>query len=223
MSDKHNTNANKDKDKVIIIGLTGSYAMGKSTASAMFQQRGIPVHDADATVHALLAAGGEGVEAVAQHFPQTLVHNGASNKSIDRKKLGVEVFADQAKRETLESIVHPLVQAKRLAWLDAIKKSESPNTHPLLVVFDIPLLLETGKESLCDYIVVVSAPKWVQEKRALARDGMDLSRLKNILLRQMADADKQKRADYIIPTQFGITASAWYIDRILADIRLCHA
>lgn len=220
MTDKQN------KKRVIIIGLTGSYAMGKSTASAMFQQRGIAVHDADATVHALLAAGGEGVAAVAQHFPQTLIQGGEEgvNKNrIDRKKLGAEVFADQAKRETLESILHPLVQAKRLAWLDAIKKSESGNAYPLLVVFDIPLLLETGKESLCDYVIVVSAPKWVQEKRALARDGMNRPRLKNILQRQMADADKRRRADYIIPTQFGITASAWYIDRILADIRLCHA
>ena len=194
----------------IKLGLTGSYAMGKSTIADMFAARGVAVHDADRAVHALLAEGGDGVVAVGQHFPETVIKSGG----IDRKKLGSIVFADEAKREILESVLHPLVQTHRMAWLDSV----SPTKR--LVMFDIPLLFETGKQVLCDYTIVVSAPEWVQTKRALAREGMDATRLQQILARQMPDGEKRVLADYIIPTQFGISASAWYIVRVLADIGL---
>ena len=202
-------------NRITIIGLTGSYAMGKTTAAGIFRVRGIPVHDADQAVHQLLGPGGGAVATVAQHFPQTLM---ADNNSIDRRKLGDAVFADDNKRQLLESLLHPLVQEARSRWLQAFPPaSDSPPRQ--LAVFDIPLLFETGKEAMCDYVVVVSAPDWVQQKRATAR-GLDEARLAAILARQLADSEKRKRADYIIPTQFGITTSTWYIDRLLADIRL---
>ena len=202
--------------RVIKIGLTGSYAMGKSTAAGLLRAGGVPVHDADAAVHALLAKGGKGVAKVAQHFPHALTED----SSIDRKKLGDTVFADSQKRVLLESLVHPLVQDMRAAWLASQQKHASNKAQMLLVVFDIPLLFETGKEVLCDYVAVVSAPAWVQKTRALARPNMTANRFTAILNRQLADSEKRQRADYILPSQFGMLASTWYIDRMLADIRL---
>ena len=212
----------RDK-RAIIIGLTGSYAMGKTTAAGLFRDRGVSVHDADGAVHQLLGPGGKAVAAVAQHFPTTLL----SDNSIDRRKLGDAGFADDNKRALLESILHPLVQERRQRWLQALhsareksdgQSADSTNTLPI-AVFDVPLLFETGKETMCDYTVVVSAPLWVQKKRARLR-GISDERLAAILARQMSDAEKRQRADYIIPTQFGTLASAWYIDRLLGDIRL---
>ena len=180
---------------MVILGLTGSIAMGKSTAARMLRRRlGVPVHDSDAAVHALLAEGGAAVPLVARAFPG-VVRDGA----VDRRALGAVVFSDPQALRTLESLLHPMVSARSLAFLKHRARARNP-----LVVLDIPLLFETGGERRCDATIVVSAPALVQRQRVLARPGMTPAKLAGILARQMPDCEKRRRADFVVPTGLGL-------------------
>lgn len=185
---------------MVIFGLTGSIAMGKSTAAGMLRRLGVPVHDSDAVVHRLLAKDGAAVPLVAETFP-SVVRGGA----VDRQSLGAVVFADPAALQKLESLLHPLVSQQALTFL-----KQSAAAHARLVVLDIPLLFETSAQRRCDATIVVSAPGLVQRQRALARPGMTPAKLAGILARQMPDAIKRRRADFVVPTGlgFGVTLRA---------------
>jgi dephospho-CoA kinase len=194
---------------VKIIGLTGSIGMGKTTAAGLFRLRKVPVYDADRAVHKLSEKGGRAVPAIARTFPDA-VRDGA----VDRKALGALVFKNPKALKQLESILHPLVAKERMAFL-----RRQRGRRARVVVLDIPLLFETGGEGLADYILVVSAPPFLQTARVMARPGMSAEKLQGILSHQMADRDKRRRADLVIPTGTGKRAALRVIDRLLADLR----
>lgn len=173
---------------MITIGLTGSIGMGKSTVAQMFAAEGVPVFDADAAVHRLQGPGGALVDTIEKAFPGSTGVNG-----VDRTALGAAVFGDQQALGRLEAIVHPAVARERSAFLAA-------NTAKPLVVFDVPLLFETGGDTGVDKVVVVSASPDVQRERVLARPGQSAERLAAILARQTPDAEKRARADFVIAT-----------------------
>lgn len=178
---------------MVILGLTGSIAMGKTTAAGLLRRLGVPVFEADREVHALLARGGAAVPMVAAEFPG-LVTDGV----VDRSALGQRVFADAQALADLEAILHPLVRRSEQRFLRAAALRRVP-----LVVLDIPLLLETGGERAVDATVVVSAPAFIQESRVFGRPGMTPERLQAVLGRQMADVEKRRRADFVVPTGMG--------------------
>jgi dephospho-CoA kinase len=175
---------------MIVIGLTGSIGMGKSTATTTFRRIGIPVFDADAAVHRLQARGGRAVAPVGAAFPGS-VRDGA----VDREALRRAVLTDPTALKRLERIVHPLVRDAERRFLARARREGRR-----LVVLDVPLLLETGGEKRVDRVVVVSAPAAVQAVRVLRRPGMTAERLASIRARQMADAEKRRRADHVIRT-----------------------
>jgi dephospho-CoA kinase len=177
---------------MIKAALTGSIGMGKSTTAAMFAEAGIPVYDADAAVHALYE--GEAVPLVEAAFPGSSV-----NGRIDREKLGPMVLGNPQALKKLESIVHPLVHARQKAFID-----QAETEGQKLVILDIPLLFETGGEGRVDKIIVVSAPPDEQKRRVLARPGMTEEKFAAILARQVPDAEKRKRADFVIDTGKGL-------------------
>lgn len=177
---------------MIRLGLTGSIAMGKSATAKMFAEAGVPVHDADAAVHALYA--GRAVPLIEAAFPGT-----TADGKVDRTRLGEAVLGKAEAIARLEAIIHPLVHEEEANFL-ARARTEGRR----MVVLDIPLLFETGGERRMDAVVVVSAPAEVQRERALARPGMTAQRLDAILARQMPDADKRRRAHFIIETGSGL-------------------
>jgi len=179
---------------MIVLGLTGSIGMGKSTASAMFRSLGVPVFDSDAAVHKVLAVGGAAVARIEETFPGTKGPDGG----VDRQKLGAAVFGDATKLRKLESIVHPLVRQLQLKFRKRAKAARTP-----LIVIDVPLLFETGGERHCDATCVVSAPGFVQAQRVLARPGMTPDKFHDILQQQVPDAEKRRRADFVVPTGAG--------------------
>jgi dephospho-CoA kinase len=195
---------------MVIIGLTGSIAMGKSTLASMFCDEGLPVYDADQTVHDLLATGGAAAKSVGQAFPETVCEDG----SINRSTLGKLVFNEGNLRQKLEQILHPLVSMERDRWLDNYRRDKMP-----FVVLDIPLLFETGGEKDCDVTVVASSSHYIQKLRALSRGNMTPDQFDSILSLQMPDTMKRGKADFVVPTDFGLTASRWYIRRILDVLR----
>jgi dephospho-CoA kinase len=172
----------------MIIGLTGSIGMGKSTVAAMFAEAGIPVFDADAEVRAMQGPGGELLPAIEAAFPGSTGPGG-----VDRDRLGHQVFADKAALARLEAIVHPAVAARRAAFLGA-------HADKRAVVFDIPLLFERGGHEAVDTIVVVSAPEPVQRARVLSRPGMTEQKFAHIFGLQLHDSHKRARADHVIDT-----------------------
>lgn len=176
---------------MFVIGLTGSIGMGKSTTSDIFRSLGIPVHDADATVHRLYA--GAAVGPIGAAFPGVVVDG-----QVDRTRLGAVVLKDGVAMKRLEAIVHPLVGAAERAFRDRMRA----RGHALAVL-DIPLLLETGAERRVDAVAVVSAPADVQRQRVLGRPGMTEEKLAAILARQMPDADKRARAHFVIESGYG--------------------
>ncbi len=194
---------------MIKIGLTGSIGMGKTRTAALFNELGVPVYDADAAVHKLYAKGGAGVAPVAKLFP-TVVVDGA----VSRERLARIVLGDKAALERLEGVVHPLAaqcQKERLAKL-AAEGAE-------MVVLDIPLLFEKERQSNVDIVVVVSASPQIQRERVLQRAGMDGAKLNAILERQIPDAVKRKKADYIVETDKGVEDAREQVKKIIADIR----
>ena len=177
----------------LVIGLTGSVAMGKSTVAAFFRHLGIPVFDADQVVHLLLGPKGKALKAVAARFPGTV-----STKGADRKAIGAKVFANPAALKDLEAIIHPLVREDRERFLQRAGLARHP-----IVVLDIPLLFEGQTHAICDLVIVVSAPSFLQRQRALARPGMTAARLESILSRQWSDQKKRAAADVVIPSGLG--------------------
>jgi dephospho-CoA kinase len=195
---------------MIVLGLTGSVGMGKSTAAAMLRRLGVPVHDADATVHRLLAPGGAAVAAVAKAFPDTRRKDGG----IDRVALGRRVFADGKALQRLERILHPLVRRSQQRFLAAARGRREP-----LVVLDVPLLFEGGGDSRCDKVIVVSAPAPVQRARVMARPGMTEARFRAILAKQMPDREKRRRADYVVPSGLGRALTYRKLGQIVRELR----
>lgn len=192
----------------LILGLTGSIGMGKSETARMFLAEGVPVFDADAAVHALMSAGGAAVAPVEAVFPG-VVRDGA----VDRKLLGARVFNDPEALRRLEAIIHPLVRRMEQDFVADAAARGAP-----IVVLDIPLLLETGGEGRCDKVVVVTASPEVQKARVLARPGMTEERLAAILAKQMPDAEKRKRADYVIHTEFGLEEARREVRQLIATL-----
>jgi dephospho-CoA kinase len=194
---------------MIILGLTGSVGMGKSTTAAMFAAEGVPVYDADAAVHALYAPGGAAVEPVAAAFPGVLRDGG-----VDRVALRAAVGGDPARWKLLESVVHPLVGAAQMAFLQAAREQGAD-----VVVLDIPLLFENGGDKRVDAVVVVSAPEDVQRARVLARPGMTEEAFQEILARQVPDAEKRRRADFVIDTGHGLEDARAQVRAVLDAVR----
>ena len=182
---------------MVILGLTGSIGMGKSTAAADFRRLRVAVHDADETVHALMAPGGAAFDQICQVFPGV-----RSKVGIDRKRLGDLVFADMAALKKLEAILHPLVRKQKTEFL---KRSALRRQN--LVVLDVPLLFETGGEAKCDAVVVVTAPTFVQRARVMARPGMTTKKFESILAKQVPDLIKRRSADFVVQTGLGRIAS----------------
>ena len=194
---------------MIVIGLTGSIGMGKSTTAAMFAAEGIPVYDADAEVHALYASDGAAVAPIEAAFPG-VVQSGA----VDRALLSQKVLGDDAAMKRLEAIVHPLVGASRAGFFEAAAAKNAD-----IVVLDIPLLFETGGEKRVDAVVVVTAPPEIQRSRVLERPGMAEKKLDAILARQMADAEKRARAHFVIDTGKGLEPAREQVRQVLAELR----
>jgi len=194
---------------MIVLGLTGSIGMGKSTVAAILRRLGVPVHDADAAVHRLLGRGGRAVAAVARLFPDAL-----KDGAIDRRSLGRIVFADPGALARLEALLHPMVRREERQFLATQRRAGEP-----LAALDIPLLYETGGEARCDAVMVVSAPRRVQLGRVLARPGMTAEKLAAIEARQLSDAEKRSRADYLVPTGLGKRESYRRVAGIVRELR----
>ncbi len=192
---------------MIILGLTGSIGMGKSTTANMFRDFGIPVHDADATVHKLYS--GIAAPLIEKEFPGT-----TSARGVDRGLLAEKVIGNKKAMLKLEKIVHPLVRQEEISFLDAARQNKTE-----MVVLDIPLLFETGGEERVDGIVVVTAPKSVQRERVLARPGMSEEKFEKILARQVPDNQKRKHADFIIDTSLGMESARSDVADIIKHIQ----
>ncbi len=194
---------------MVIIGLTGSIGMGKSTAAAMFRQLGVPVHDSDAVVHRLMGPGGAAVAAIGTALPGT-VRDGA----VDRQALSAWAFGDPTAIPRLEAILHPLVRAASRAFVERARRRRVP-----VAVLDIPLLFETGAERRCDLVAVVSAPAFIQRQRVLRRPGMTPDKLRQILARQVPDALKRRRADRVIRSGLGRAMTFRALKRLVREVR----
>ncbi|WP_343313069.1 dephospho-CoA kinase [Brucella sp. BE17] len=192
---------------MIVIGLTGSIGMGKTTAAAMFAAVGVPVHSADEAVHRLYK--GRAAPLIEAAFPGTV-----DETVVDREKLSAAVLGDQQALKKLEAIVHPLVREEEQAFL---REAETSGADMALI--DIPLLFETGGEARVDKIVVVSAPAAVQRQRVLARPGMSEQKLDAILARQMPDAEKRTRADFVLDSSTGLDDMRRQITDLIEKLR----
>lgn len=190
------------------LALTGSIGMGKSTVAAMFAARGIPVFDADATVRTLQGPGGRLVPLIEQRFPGT-TRDGA----VDREALAAAVLGKPGQLAALEALVHPAVHHERTRFI--VDHGDAP-----ALLFDIPLLFETGGDRVFDEVIVVTAPAEVQRERVLARPGMTAKKLDHILARQLPDSEKRSRADYVIDTSISLAATEAQVDEILAGLGL---
>lgn len=191
---------------MIILGLTGSIGMGKSTTAEMFRQEGIPVHDADAAVHELYA--GRAAPLIEQAFPGTVVDG-----VVDRQKLSLRVVNDPQALKRLEAIVHPLVREIELEFLERHRKQGAP-----VVVLDIPLLFESAAEGRVDKVIVVTASAEEQRRRVLSRPGMTEEKYLAILQRQVPDSEKRARADFVIDTGRGIESAREVVRKIIASL-----
>ena len=189
-----------------ILGLTGSIGMGKSTTAKLFAEAGVPVYDADASVHQLYE--GEAAPAIEAAFPGT-----TAKGKVDRAKLSARVVHDQAAIKQLEQIVHPMLGASRQKFFADAEAAKAP-----VVVLDIPLLFETGGEKRVDAVVVVSTSPELQRERVLARGTMDQAKLDAIIAKQMPDAEKRKRADFVVDTSHGLEPVRAQIKHILAEV-----
>ncbi len=191
---------------MIVLGLTGSIGMGKSTAAKMFADEGVPVHDSDEAVHRLYA--GPAVPLVEAAFPGTVVDG-----AVDRGRLAQKVLGDAAALKRLEAIVHPLVRADADAFVERHRAAGAA-----LVVLDIPLLFETGGRDRVDKVVVVSAPAAIQRECVLRRPGMSEEKLASILARQVPDEEKRRQADFVIDTGDGFDRTRAAVKKIVAEL-----
>ncbi|HEY2178878.1 MAG TPA: dephospho-CoA kinase [Caulobacteraceae bacterium] len=194
---------------MIVIGLTGSVGMGKSTTAAMFAAAGAPVYDADAEVRRLYAPGGAAVAPVEAAFPGVAVDG-----AIDRGRLGERVLGDPAALARLNAIVHPLMGEARAEFFARARAAGAP-----VVVLDIPLLFETGGARNVDKVVVASAPAAIQRARVMARPGMTKAKFAALLAAQKPDAEKRARADFVVDTGAGFEAAREQVEAILAALR----
>ncbi|MGX1102919.1 MULTISPECIES: dephospho-CoA kinase [Bradyrhizobium] len=192
---------------MLILGLTGSIGMGKSTTAKLFMEAGVPVYDADAAVHQLYE--GEAAPAIEAAFPGTTTAGG----KVDRVKLSARVVHDPAAMKQLEQIVHPMLGASRQKFFADAEAAGNP-----IVVVDVPLLFETGGEKRVDAVVVVTTSPELQRERVLARGTMDAAKLDAIIAKQMPDAEKRKRADFIVDTSHGLDPVRARIRDILAEV-----
>jgi dephospho-CoA kinase len=191
---------------MFILGLTGSIGMGKTTTAQLFALEGVPVHDSDAAVHRLYE--GEAVAAIEQAFPGT-----TANGQVDRQKLGAVVVNDAAALKRLEAIVHPLVRQSETRFLEQARARGDK-----IVLLDIPLLYETGGEQRVDAVVVVTAPAEMQRKRVLTRPGMTPEKLDALLAKQMPDAAKRARADFLVDSGGGLDSAREQVRDVLRKI-----
>jgi dephospho-CoA kinase len=190
---------------MIVLGLTGSIGMGKSTTAQLFAEAGVPVYDADAAVHRIYE--GEAAPAIEAAFPGTTVGG-----KVDRNRLSAQVVHDPAAMKRLEQIVHPMLGASRQKFLHDAEQASAP-----VAVVDVPLLFETGGEKRVDAVVVVTTTPEIQRQRILARDNMTSEKLDAILARQLPDAEKRKRADFVVDTSHGLDPVRERIRDILAE------
>lgn len=191
---------------MLILGLTGSIGMGKSTTAKLFAEAGVPVYDADARVHELYES--EAVPAIEAAFPGT-----TAGGKVDRAKLSARVVHDPSAIKRLEAIVHPMLGASRQKFFADAEASHAP-----VVVLDIPLLFETGGETRVDAVVVVTTSAELQRERVLARGTMDAAKLDAIVAKQLPDAEKRKRADFVVDTSHGLDPVRAQIKHILAEV-----
>jgi dephospho-CoA kinase len=191
---------------MFILGLTGSIGMGKSTTAKLFAEEGVPVHDADAAVHALYE--GKAAPLIEAEFPGT-----TQNGKVDRQKLGAAVLGNHEALKKLETIVHPLVAEARDHFLTKARLDGAK-----VAVLDIPLLFEVGADKLVDAVVVVSAAPHVQRQRVMERPGMTVEKFEALLVKQMPDAEKRRRADFIVDSSHGIEPARLEVREILSKV-----
>ena len=189
------------------IGLTGSIGMGKTATGKIFSELGLPLYDADAAVHKLYGAGQKGSEKIKEKFPNSINPDG----SVNRESLSTEVLGDPEKIKSLENIIHPLVGEDRKLFFDENAKAKA-------VVLDIPLLFETGGEKFVDYIVVVDAPREIQEERVLSRPNMTKEKFEKIITQQIPNHEKKKKADFIVDTSISIEDARNQVANIVKKI-----
>jgi dephospho-CoA kinase len=195
---------------VIVLGLTGSIGMGKSTAAAMLRRLGVPLFDADAVVHQLLGRGGAAVRQVETAFPGVRNETGG----IDRQRLGPLVFGHPEALRRLEGILHPMVRAAERRFVARARAGREK-----LIVLDIPLLYETRGTGRCDFVLVVSAPARLQRQRVMRRRGMSTQRFAEILRAQLPDSEKRRRADFVVPTALSKAATFRRLQAIVEQLR----
>jgi dephospho-CoA kinase len=196
---------------MIVIGLTGSVAMGKTAAANMLRDMGLPLHCADDEVHNLLGKDGAAVGVVAHKFPESY---DKKNRSIDRKKLGKIIFTNDTKKKELEEMLHPMVRAGQQKFIKNCSKSGNK-----IAVLDIPLLFETGADKRVDYVICVSAPDFIQKQRAMARSGMTEDKFQKILSAQIPDVEKCARADFVVQTGSGFAYTRQELSKIIRKIK----
>jgi len=194
---------------VYILGLTGSTGMGKTTAARAFKKLGIPVYDADETIHNIMNEDSAVVAEIKNIFPEAI-----KNNRIDRNVLGSIVFADTRALKELETILHPRARLLQHKFMRCAAKNGQN-----VIVLDIPLLFETKGDQFCDAVIVVSAPSFIQRSRVFARSNMTKKKFIEICNRQLSDKEKRKRANYIIPTGLGKSVSLAYIKMIIQDVK----
>jgi len=197
---------------MIVVGLTGSIAMGKTETAKIFHAIGIPVFDSDAEVHRQYRKGGAAVEAVFRLFPEAVIDG-----AVDRKILSKRTLGNRQALQRLEAAIHPIVRRSQDEFLEQCRVSGQK-----IAVLDIPLLFETGRETEVDAIIVVSAPPDLQRQRVLERPGMTLEKLGRILERQMPDAEKRAKADYVVDTSKGLDYAAAQVRDIVANLLKNH-
>lgn len=200
----------KRNERPLVLGLTGSVGMGKSTVARMLTRQGVPVFDADKAVHGLLARGGAGVDKVAWAFPLSLKRG-----AIDRRLLGYEVFGAPAKRKKLERILHPLVKTAQDAFIQKHRRAK-------IVALEIPLLFETGWDKACDVTLCVTAPREIQKTRVMSRAGMTTAKFRAILKAQMPDAEKRRRATFVLDTRKGLVDTRQSVKAFLTTLHKEH-
>ena len=191
---------------MLVVGLTGSLGMGKSTTAGFFAEEGVPVHNADATVHRLYA--GEAAPMIETAFPGTTVGG-----VVDRDRLARRVLGDTEALRRLETVVHPLVRREEERFLAAAQAAGAA-----VAVLDIPLLFETGGDKRCDVVVVVSAPAAVQHARAMERPGMTEEKFQAIIAKQVPDSDKRRRADFVVDSSQGLDSARAQVRAILRQV-----
>jgi dephospho-CoA kinase len=195
---------------MIVLGLTGSIGMGKSTAAAALRRLGVPLYDADAEIHKMLGRGGSAVAAVEAAFPGVRGEDGA----IDRRRLGARVFGKPEELRRLEHILHPMVRAVERRWV-----AQQRTRGAKLVVLDIPLLFETDRIDRVDGVIVVSAPLRLQRERVMRRPGMSAERFAQVLATQFSDREKRQRADFVVSTALSRAAAARQLAAIVRRVK----